>query len=301
MPNYCYNNLTIKGDVKSMREFYDYLGPLDLNFNMTNILPMPIELENTHHPVSFHVQSTKEILSENGTVEKIQINENNQTEQEFMDHCKNLEDKYGADNWYDWCYENWGCKWDIDDLSIDSQTDDKLCVSYETPWCPNSNFIAFLGTKFQKLEFELEYYEPEMSFAGIIYVQNQSFNDIAIPINKVVFAKNEADEHYTFFDFDNDDDMEECQNFDDYEIVDILGEDLEKAIWIAECDYNKDNVSNWGAFEEYLIAKYLTKQANWNVIEEYFKSKSLNNDVDWSLLIEYLKTNLLNNNSQNGL
>ena len=178
MPNYCNNNLTIKGDVKSMREFYDYVGPLDRNFNMTNLLPMPTELENTHHPVSFHVQSTKEILSENGTVEKIQINENNQTEQEFMDHCKYLEDKYGADNWYDWCYENWGCKWDIDDLSIDSQTDEEACISYVTAWNPNYEFISSLGLKFPNLTFELEYDEPLMELAGTFIVKNDTCDDI---------------------------------------------------------------------------------------------------------------------------
>jgi Ferredoxin-like domain in Api92-like protein len=252
MPNYCNNNLTIKGDAKSMHEFYEFVGPLEENFSMQNLCPIPIELEQTDSPAKFLANATKEIKLKNGNTEIVQVNQLNQTEQEYLAHMQYLNDKYGFDNWYDWCNANWGCKWDIDDLSIDSQTDEELCVSYETPWCPNYDFIAFLGAKFQNLEFELEYYEPGMCFAGILYVQNQTYNDIEIPIHKIAFAKNEEDEHYTFFDFDNEDDMEESQNFDDYEIVDILGADWEEAISIAEYNYNNENVTNWSAFEEYI-------------------------------------------------
>jgi len=301
MPNYCNNNLTIKGDAKPMHEFYEFVGPLEQNFSMENLCPIPIELEQTDSPAKFIANNTKEIKLASGKIVQVQVNSFNKTEQEYLAHMQYLNDKYGCDNWYDWCNANWGCKWDIYGLSIDSQTDEELCVSYETPWRPNSDFIAFLGTKFQNLEFELEYYEPDMEFAGKFLVKGGTFKDIAIPINKVVFAKNEDDEHYTFFDFDNDDDMEECQNFDDYEIVDILGEDWEKAISIAEYDYNKDNVTNWGAFEEYLKTKLLINQANWSVLEEYFKTNLLNNNANWSVLEEYLKAYLLNNNSKNGL
>jgi hypothetical protein len=284
-----------------MHEFYEFVGPLEQNFSMQNLCPMPIDLEQTVSPSRFNANSTKEIKLKNGKTKQVQVNKNNQTEQEYLAHMQYLIDKYGYDNWYDWCLDNWGCKWDIYGLSIDYQTDEKLCVSYETPWRPNYDFIAFLGTKFQKLEFELEYYEPGMCFAGILYVQNQSYNDIAIPINKIAFAKNEEDEHYTFFDFDNEDNIDECQNFDDYEIVDILGEDWEKAISIAEYDYNKDNVTNWGAFEEYLKTKLLNNNANLSVLVECLKTKLLNNNVNWSILEEYLKIFLLNNNSKNGL
>ena len=255
MPNYCNNNLTIKGDAKSMHEFYEFVGPLQQNFSMQNLCPMPIELEQTDSPARFHANSTKKIKLASGKIVQVPVNRFNQTEQEFLSHMQYLNNKYGYDNWYDWCNANWGCKWDIDDLSIDSQAEDELCVSYYTAWNPNYDFIRFLGTKFQNLEFELEYYEPNMVFAGMFFVKNDTFNDIEIPINKIVFAKNDEDEHYTFFDFNNEDDIEAYEDLDDYEIVDILGSRWEEAI--SNSGYRIENIANRSAFEEYLKTNIL--------------------------------------------
>jgi len=255
MANFCNNNLTIEGDVKSMHEFYKFVGPLEQNFTMNYLCPMPKEIENTISPSRFYANSTKEIKLKNGNTEIVQVNELNQTEQEFFAHCKYLNKKYGFNNWYDWCNANWGCKWEMDDICIDEQTDEKVFISYATAWVPNSDFISFLGKKFPKLEFELEYYEPMEKLGGIFYVQNESSYDFTFPINKVVFAKNDDEQHYTFFDFYNEDDEEEYENFDDYEIVDILGSKWEEAIYIA--DYNKENVTNWSAFEEYVKTNIL--------------------------------------------
>jgi hypothetical protein len=257
MPNYCNNNLTIKGDVKSMHEFYEFVGPLEHNFTMNNLCPMPIELEQTDSPASFNADSTKEIKLASGKTKQVQVNSFNQTEQEFLAHMQYLNDKYGYDNWYDWCNANWGCKWDMADLSIDLHTDEELSMSFWTAWNPNYDFIRFLGAKFQNLKFELEYYELGMYFAGILHVQNESFNDIEIPITNVVFAKNEEDEHYIFFDYYDKDDVEEYGNLDEYEIVYIVGSRWEEALLNADYDYNNENVTNWGAFEEYVKTNIL--------------------------------------------
>ncbi len=250
MPNYCNNSLTIKGDAKSMHEFYEFVGPLEQNFSMQNLCPIPKEIENTISPIGFRPEGTKEVKLASGQIMQLKVNRFNQTEQEYIEHNKYLNKKYGYDNWYDWCNSNWGCKWEMDDICIGEQTDEKVFISYATAWVPNSDFISFLGEKFPKLEFELEYYEPMDELAGILYVQDETCYDSEIPINKVVFAKNDDDEHYTFFDFYNEDDEDEYENFDDYEIVDILGSKWEEAI--SYSDYNKENVTNWSAFEEYI-------------------------------------------------
>jgi hypothetical protein len=32
------------------------------------------------------------------------------------------EKQYGKDNWYDWCSQHWGTKWDISDPIIDDES-----------------------------------------------------------------------------------------------------------------------------------------------------------------------------------
>lgn len=40
-------------------------------------------------------------------------------------------DQYGAAHWYDWCNENWGCKWNASDVTWSDTS-----VDFYTPWGP---------------------------------------------------------------------------------------------------------------------------------------------------------------------
>lgn len=44
---------------------------------------------------------------------------------------KELIDKYGADNWYEWCLNNWGTKWGC----YDNEVDDGV-YTFTTAWSP---------------------------------------------------------------------------------------------------------------------------------------------------------------------
>lgn len=39
-------------------------------------------------------------------------------------------------NWYDWCIENWGTKWDIYDAQCDRMDANTLVMSFNTAWSP---------------------------------------------------------------------------------------------------------------------------------------------------------------------
>ena len=256
MPNYCYNKLTIKGTKTQMNNFYSFLGSdPEKNFNMQNILPLPTELENSTAPTRFDAVGIKEVLTKNNNKTKIPTNKNGQSEQEFRNYCDLLRKKYGYDNWYDWCNANWGCKWDIDELEILERNDNILYLSYTTAWIPNFEFIKFLGQIFPYLTFENKYYEPNMSLSGIIKVQNYQYENIDLPIYKIVIARNYTNENkYTFFDFDTTDN--DYEYFDDYEIIDIIGNDWETAISNSMYDLNAETVENWYEYQEYIKVKF---------------------------------------------
>lgn len=82
------------------------------------------------------------------------------------DTARNLE-VHGYANWYDYCVNEWGTKWDVggdgDQASQDSPTD--LRMNFDSAWAPP---VAAME-KFQDLGFKVKlvYWESGMCFAGI--------------------------------------------------------------------------------------------------------------------------------------
>jgi hypothetical protein len=90
------------------------------------------------------------------------------------DEQKKLEEQMGINvathgyaNWYDYCVNEWGTKWDVggdgDQASQDSPTD--LRMNFDSAWAPP---IAAME-KFQDLGFKVKliYWESGMCFAGL--------------------------------------------------------------------------------------------------------------------------------------
>jgi hypothetical protein len=67
-------------------------------------------------------------------------------------------------NWYDWCVENWGTKWNSYDGNV---TEDG--ISFNTAWAPPTPVIVALAKKIGK-SLRLIYDEPGMDFCGELIV-----------------------------------------------------------------------------------------------------------------------------------
>lgn len=83
-------------------------------------------------------------------------------------------DKYGAKDWYDWCCDNWGVKWDFgrdgDDYpkaEVQTKPDGTLYVAlgFDTAWSPPLGFYAHM----HELGFDVKayYFEMGMGFCGV--------------------------------------------------------------------------------------------------------------------------------------
>jgi hypothetical protein len=75
---------------------------------------------------------------------------------------------HGYGNWYDYCVNEWGTKWDVggDDYNEPHQeSPNKIIMSFDSAWAPPTAAMD----KFMDLGFSvrLYYYEPGMCFAGI--------------------------------------------------------------------------------------------------------------------------------------
>jgi len=144
MPNWCNNYLELEHEDPEMIErakkaFAD--GRL-----LDEFVPVPKDL---------HIVAGRVGADDNA--EQIKLEE---------DTKRNLE-THGYANWYDYCVNEWGTKWDIggdgDQASQDSPTD--LRMNFDSAWAPP---IAAMD-KFMDLGFKVKlvYWESGMCFAGI--------------------------------------------------------------------------------------------------------------------------------------
>jgi len=82
------------------------------------------------------------------------------------DTARNLE-VHGYANWYDYCVNEWGTKWDIggDDGMITEDGPNALRMSFDSAWAPPTAAME----KFMDLGFKVKliYWESGMCFAGL--------------------------------------------------------------------------------------------------------------------------------------
>ena len=74
--------------------------------------------------------------------------------------------RYGYSNWYDWCVNEWGTKWDVGGDGYEAQDiPNGLLMSFDSAWAPPVQFYGRL----EDLGFTVRamYHEGGMAFAGI--------------------------------------------------------------------------------------------------------------------------------------
>jgi len=139
MPNWCENLLTISNnDTEVLNQFYlnNKTEENELDFNC--ICPVPSELMNTESPNNLDDIKKQELI-----------------------------DKYGFSDWYNWCNNNWGTKWNASDVNY-NKYDNQLVYSFNTAWGPPNAWFIKLTEKYTDLEIRLEYEESGMDFAGFM-------------------------------------------------------------------------------------------------------------------------------------
>jgi hypothetical protein len=135
MPNWCQNTATFHHeDPKQIDRIVDGLANERL---FGEFLPCPKELLDMGSPLSDAEQAEANV------------------------------EKYGAADWYQWCINNWGTKWDVGE-EVDTATridENTVKLSFDTAWNPPVNFYEHLAAE---LDFDITayYLEEGMGFAG---------------------------------------------------------------------------------------------------------------------------------------
>ena len=171
MPNWCWNNLEVTGDEIQLREFVEK-STINIEendeFTFTGTYPMPKEFEGIH---------TGAYTDENGVSHRRWKKVDGKNIPISDKEIKQLEEKYGSDNWYDWCNGNWGTKWDACESYIANNDINFFSVSFDTAWAPPINWLKNIVKDYPGLNFELRYEEPGMAFGGTFTIQRDHEQD----------------------------------------------------------------------------------------------------------------------------
>jgi hypothetical protein len=137
------------------------------------------------------------------------------------DTARNLE-VHGYGNWYDYCVNEWGTKWDVggDDYNAPQDIPNGLIMTFDSAWAPPCAAYE----KMMDLGFSIRatYYEPGMCFAGIWEDGNDDFYEIG------GMSANEVEDLLPEF-LDESDGISECiREYEEEE------EDEELHTWVVE-------------------------------------------------------------------
>ena len=168
MPNWCYQNLKIKGTKEQLAQFKtDMDGMKDDNgnpevFTFTLFAAFPEILTTIDHWCGTNGHANTPLTEEQKVLVKKECGSLDKDEViEFLDK------KYGAHGWYDWNCNNWGTKWDAGDVNMVSESDEELHYYFQTAWSPATPAIQKASEKYPKLKFTITFTEESTAFAGV--------------------------------------------------------------------------------------------------------------------------------------
>jgi hypothetical protein len=85
-------------------------------------------------------------------------------------------------DWWNWRVANWGTKWDVGGDDCDSNRIDKNTITFyfDSAWAPPLQ--ALEGS--EGFDYEIQYYEPGMSFVGEAHREGDSGFDVTYEIGE---------------------------------------------------------------------------------------------------------------------
>lgn len=158
MPNWCFNSGSISGSKESIKKFIkDGLQVETLPENMVEIDELLQKSEQLTIGCWLPMPQT---YNDFDTTNK---------PNDFPDAAKEQKEKHGAVGWYDWRMKHYGCKWDcvFDNFQYTENNDlGIITFNFDSPWSPPIAWFENMQEKYPELDFEVEYIETGMCYAG---------------------------------------------------------------------------------------------------------------------------------------
>ena len=82
-------------------------------------------------------------------------------------------------NWYDWCVDNWGTKWEIK-AKLVREFEGYLEYFFPSAWTPPLAWLEKVAKDYPELKFRLKYEELEVGFMGMAKAGKGKVKDTCI-------------------------------------------------------------------------------------------------------------------------
>ena len=149
MPNWCENELEVRGKPEEITELLKAIKTEESNFDFNTVIPYPKEYADPDRLVRAW-------------------------EKEHGKHCP-YKDGYNQGG-YEWCIANWGTKWNACDIGIDF-IDGYAKIEFRTAWSPPVQIVEKLAQMFPTLELTLAFFECGAGFKGLFKVKSFTIID----------------------------------------------------------------------------------------------------------------------------
>jgi hypothetical protein len=160
MPNWVMNELTCifqtSVEYNAFKVKADFVGLYD------SFIPRPEILENTLYPPYSDEEFIALVNRRNNTKFLTVIGIalagdewDSKTAKSLMQNEKALL-QTGYSNWYDWCEDNWGVKWDASECKVNFLPDfNTIVFSFNSPWNTPEKFVKNLSALYPDATFEM--------------------------------------------------------------------------------------------------------------------------------------------------
>jgi hypothetical protein len=174
MPNWCYNTVRVEGDTNALETFITSVKGVEEGectlFSFNTIIPMPKELAGTSSPIKTFT-TIKEVEEHNARCPDFEGRKIGLAITKAMSRSRIK--KYGFDNWYDWCCENWDTKWPAGDVTLD-EFSNHLTYQFTTAWGPSQPIFDYLCTEHPDLKITWEWDGEEPGVGGNLTIEEKT-------------------------------------------------------------------------------------------------------------------------------
>jgi len=155
MPNWCNNSVEISHPDKS--KMFKLVEAVNAGKFCNFAIPVP---ESLHIVAGSLGDSEEQKKLEEATAKNVEV--------------------HGYGNWYDFCVNEWGTKWDVDPydpVEFDDQWDkNKVSFGFDSAWAPPVGVYAALTE--QGFQVKAYYWESGMGFAGMWEDGNDDYYEL---------------------------------------------------------------------------------------------------------------------------
>ncbi len=189
MPNYVFNKVHFFGNENRIKELRKLVETDETAFDFNRIAPMPESL-NLPHGSSETLAIACAYAKSAGKTTCEEFEKGWRDEKSFDEwtaigekYLDNIE-KYGCTTWYDWCYENWGTKWN----ACEPIWSGANYVTFNTAWSSPVPIYKKLTELFPDVSFEVTYADEDLGNNCGVITWNQREGFIDSPMDDFDFA-----------------------------------------------------------------------------------------------------------------